>query len=273
MLRVPSRRKAIADPRLRAARAAALFLTLTLLAQTSAAFFGETDRAPSENWTPRPPESTAGATSLVEANAPAVRAVATVHLRIVDTGGTPVADATILGRTGVSCCVADSNETGDAAVVVPADRAVQLVVAAAGYEFIQRSLAPQYFKAVSEIVIERQRSLRGRVVDPAGEPIPGVEVSISCALSGLRPQERASLMAAIPPPTTTDSRGEFSFAEAPRSLATLRASRPGYLPFEAPPARTNEVARVNDDFGGPGEPTAERATFDVHVVLLPETTR
>ncbi len=88
-----------------------------------------------------------------------------------------------------------------------------LLISAEGYSAASRGLDPKKALTVSlSIPLERARTIRGRVVDPFGQPLPGTQVWI---LSDSRLNSPPSS------PLVTDARGDWTYNQLPASATSV----------------------------------------------------
>ncbi len=192
------------------------------------------DAAPSSD--PRPPVVPLSGTRSLEDPARAAawmptetpRAVARVAVRVVGSGGTPVSGARIVATSAVSRHAAESGPDGIALVETVANRPVSLLVAARGFEVLERNMTPvaaggaREFETVARLV--EAMALVGQVVDVRGRPIRAATVGL--VLAGVRTDPEIG--AALPEPVQTDADGLFVLRRAPRAGFALRVEATGF---------------------------------------------
>ncbi|MFO1477525.1 MAG: M56 family metallopeptidase [Verrucomicrobiota bacterium] len=91
-----------------------------------------------------------------------------------------------------------------------------------------------------DLVLKPARAIRGRVVDSAGQPVPGASVIYDGLNSGMvRMEHREEWL------SRTDAEGRFSWDSAPAPAFLLNVSKPGYMALlwsTVPAEITNEIA-------------------------------
>jgi RNA polymerase sigma factor (sigma-70 family) len=94
--------------------------------------------------------------------------------RVVDTAGRGIAGATVFIATGDSPSPPGATTDARGYFALASDKALDLGVAANGF---LRAFAPRFdVSSVGDIVLRRGATLTGRVLSPAGEPVPGLEL-------------------------------------------------------------------------------------------------
>lgn len=157
------------------------------------------------------------------------RSAVTLRIRAVDETGAPLSGIRMLAKSAVSSNEAESDADGYASMVVPAGRPLTLAAAGRGFELIEMALPAQVRETERLFEMHRTPPLRGRVVDEAGEPVIGAEVSLFAP----RAVDFPMLQIAMPEAVETTSSGEFFIASAPRRGVLARARKPGYVPIES----------------------------------------
>ncbi len=114
-----------------------------------------------------------------------------------------------------------------------------------------------------ECDLSRSASVSGRVVDEAGNPLPGVSVR----LDNVQPESGGRYESAVDNAITTDEEGRFHADQVPSGTATIWIHKPGYcrpglgLPIKMPKANVelqmmkSSSVRVTVDFTGAERPS------------------
>jgi len=162
-----------------------------------------------------------------------------VEGRVVDEKGRPIAGAAIYDKESYWIDdhprAADTDRNGHFKLPTPRYGKMILVVRAAGY-------APQLLHTDAadsplDVSLKIVEPIEGKVVDQSGKPIEGVSVSV-----GRWQQQNSRLRLS----TTTNAKGEFRLADAPRDGVTYDFCKDGYMSvenFEMSPAPKGAVGR------------------------------
>lgn len=172
---------------------------------------------------------------------------------------------------------ARSDATGRFVVPVATDReGLWLEVRAAGYLGARHPLpGAAAVRAPVRIPLARGGRLRGRVVSPAGEPIPGATVWATGpgAFGRTRLQDTFRTPGGSPPPTaataTTDARGAFELSGLGAEPLRVRASKPGWVlrPGAVPPPRSSRQESL--PLLQPTDTAVRAGAEDVRLVMQP----
>lgn len=196
--------------------------------------------------------------------------------RVVDRGGKPVAAAEIFRAARASSAEAFEGSLRDAEpearsgadgrftlVDLPAGPPVHLFVRASGYlPILVRGLVPPSLEPVT-VRLEEGESLAGRVLDAAGSPVAGAQVSLAWRPTiGGKPQGPAIYRQA-----TSGADGRFVLRGSPRGEVWVGVRARGFVPrapspYLAPPPDGREIevhlergatlaGRISTAAGGP----------------------
>lgn len=179
-----------------------------------------------------------------------MKPAATASGTVVDESGKPVADAVVRaapesgglrpGRGGANIgLMARSNAQGAFQVRLPPGESVTLTATHPDYTAAKLNLpelAPRSARTGLKLVLARGLSGFGRVVDTAGRPVAGAEVSLSPARPGGDPFASPFPMGdeAAAPPAFTDAQGGFVLDHLEPGRFNLEAKARGFAPVTVP---------------------------------------
>jgi hypothetical protein len=146
---------------------------------------------------------------------------------VIDDEGRPIAGARIedstreLSSPEFPWCHPTDAE-GHFHIHLPRGKSFLLAAEAEGYVSAAQDVSPAADQPVIKFQLARGKRLRGRVVDPAGQPIEGAQVSAAIGLLNQRGLFRA----------WTNERGRFDWDDAPAENVQFRCAAEGYIDDE-----------------------------------------